>query len=97
MVICAPNGIEPDVRPMTIHIEIHVERGGFPSSDELRLRQELEDWIHDNRIGEVVDAGSGGGVMDIYVKSIDESAQDLIERQIAQRGLVRVASVRTIE
>jgi hypothetical protein len=50
-----------------IHIQIKCEGDGFPSADELESRNELEDALMEAEVGEIVDAGGGMGVMDIYI------------------------------
>ena len=81
---------------MEIHVELRIGGDGFPAAEQLRIRHELEDCIHDNGIGQVVDAGAGRGVMDIFVEASSDRALDAIERLIAERGLSQVASVRRI-
>ena len=60
---------EPEVR-----IQIRCEGTGFPTEDELDLRYTLEELIKDRGIGEVVDAGSGMGVMDLAVAAENPEA-----------------------
>ncbi len=54
-----------------VHIEIRFGEDGFPSPEMLALRNQIEDFIDDGELGEIVDAGSGMGVMDIYVSVSD--------------------------
>jgi hypothetical protein len=56
-----------------IHIQLKCDGDGFPSSDELAKRHAIEDAINDAEVGEVVDAGGGMGVMDVYVDVEDVS------------------------
>ena len=64
---------------MEIHIQIKIQGDGFPSPEELDLRHELEDWIEDNGVGVVVDAGAGGGVMDIFIEPSDMESLSVVE------------------
>ena len=82
---------------MQIHIEFKLTGDGFPNADELRLRHELEDWILDRALGDIVDAGAGRGVMDIYVETSREDAQRQIEQHLAARKTSVVAKVRRVE
>jgi hypothetical protein len=51
-----------------IHIQIKLKEDRFfPSSEELQIRYKLEDTL-EKQVGEIVDAGAGMGVMDIFVE-----------------------------
>ena len=50
-----------------VRIQIRCEGTGFPTGNELEIRNTLEELIEERGIGEVVDAGSGLGVMDLAV------------------------------
>lgn len=78
-----------------IHIQIRYDGDGFPSSNELHTRYALEDAIDQAGIGEIVDAGGGMGVMDIFVEVADPSAaQPAVTAIVARVGLADRATVR---
>jgi hypothetical protein len=82
---------------MEIHIQIKLAGDGFPSPDELDLRHELEDWLEDNGLGIVLDAGGGGGVMDIFFEQSLPDAKEQVEALMNQRGLSEIVTVRVVE
>jgi hypothetical protein len=53
---------------MEIHIQIKLKGDGFPSKEELQIRNQLENLIEENRVGEIIDIGAGTGVMDIFIE-----------------------------
>ncbi len=57
--------------PGVIHIEIKYEGDGLPSMELLHRRKAIEDGLEAAGVGEVTDAGGGGGVMDIYLETKD--------------------------
>jgi hypothetical protein len=57
-----------------IHITIRYDGAGLPSLAELAARRQLEDALEDEEVGDVVDAGGGMGVMDIYLDVDDVPA-----------------------
>jgi hypothetical protein len=75
---------------MQFHIEIKLKGDGVPTDDDLRLRHELEDWILDQGVGEIFDAGAGLGVMDISIETTSEDAQRRIEQPIASLKLLGI-------
>jgi hypothetical protein len=71
-----------------IHICIKCEGDGFPSEDELALRNQLEDEIMKANLGTIVDSGGGRGVMDVFVEAQDVSAaRSAIETLVERLGL----------
>jgi hypothetical protein len=68
-----------------IHIEIKCDGDGFPSSAELAKRHAVEDALAEADIGEVVDAGGGMGVMDIYVDVKDVAVAMAKTKEIVKR------------
>ena len=77
------------------HIQIRCDGNGFPSPEELNTRYALEDAIDEAGIGEIVDAGGGMGVMDIFVEVADPSAaQPAVTALVARVGLADRATVR---
>lgn len=68
-----------------IHIKIQCDGDGFPSPEELTQRHSLEDALADADVGEVVDAGGGMGVMDIYVEVKDVDVALSKTQEIVQR------------
>jgi hypothetical protein len=81
-----------------IHIQISCDGDGFPSTSELAKRHELEDALAKAEVGEVVDAGGGMGVMDIYLDVDDvttavSKAKAIVERLgLADRTTVEEAA-----
>ena len=77
-----------------IHIQIKLQGSGFASPQELGERNRLQDDIERRKIGEVVDAGSGMGVMDLSVvvtdpgKAKEQILQLLSERKLTERATV---------
>ena len=77
-----------------IHIQIKCDGDGFPSSDELANRHALEDALLEAELGEIVDAGGGMGVMDVFIDVEDVSAAAPRIRDIVKRlGLESRATV----
>ena len=71
-----------------IQIAIRLEGDGFATSDELELRDVIEDWITAQNLGQIVDAGSGLGVMNLAVEVSDATAAlEQLEVYIAQLGI----------
>lgn len=68
-----------------IHIEIKCDGDGFPSSAELAKRHAVEDALAEAEVGEVVDAGGGRGVMDIYVDVKDVAVAMAKTKAIVKR------------
>jgi hypothetical protein len=80
-----------------IHIEIKCDGDGFPSSAELAKRHAVEDALAEADVGEVVDAGGGMGVMDIYIDVKDVAAamaktQEIVKR-LGLEGRTRIERV----
>ena len=71
-----------------IEIAIRLEGEGFATHDELELRDVVEDWIKQQNLGEIVDAGSGLGFMNLAVEVGDApAALALLESYITQLGI----------
>jgi hypothetical protein len=80
-----------------IHIQIHCDGDGFPSSSELAVRHAVEDALGDAEVGEVVDAGGGMGVMDIYLAVDDVASAVSKAKAIVKRlGLEARATVEPV-
>lgn len=73
---------------MEIHIQIQLDRDGWPSREDLFLRYEIEDTLMEQGVGKVVDAGGGGGVMDIYLVPERPDALSCVE-QTLEKMLLR--------
>lgn len=79
---------------MEIHIQMRLRGQGFPSPDELQLRYELEDALEDQGVGEVVEAGAGGGVMDIFLEVEDSNLAMLAARRMVEaQGLKEITTL----
>jgi hypothetical protein len=82
---------------MEIHIQLRLEEE-FPDPEELSARHQLEDALEEEGIGSVVDAGAGGGVMDIYVEVKDAAAAlPEIHRLLEEHGWDDVAKVSAVK
>ena len=80
-----------------IHIEIQCDGDGFPSVEELEKRYELEDALAAAEVGEVVDAGGGMGVMDVYVDVPDAAVAVAKTKEIVKRlGLESRTKVKAV-
>lgn len=79
-----------------IHIQIKLKGDKFASPEEFDERNQLEDEIEKRKIGQVVDAGSGMGVMDLSVEVADpvkakgQILELLAERKLTERSQVKV-------
>ncbi|MEO8035726.1 MAG: hypothetical protein ABI837_14920 [Acidobacteriota bacterium] len=77
-------------------MSIKIAGSDFPSPGEMKVRHELEDEIEGLGFGSVVDAGSGGGFMDIGVESEDPAkAKTGIDRLMQERHIEGTATVRS--
>jgi hypothetical protein len=52
-----------------VHVQIRLRSEGFPSQEEMDLRDQVEEFIEAKALGEVVDAGSGLGTMDLRIEA----------------------------
>jgi hypothetical protein len=80
---------------MEIHIQIHFAADGFPDQNWLAARCALEDRIMERKLGEIIDAGAGEGVMDVVVR-VDEVAKPKaeIEAILAELKITEISTVR---
>jgi len=74
----------PPEGPGELHVAILYEGNGMPTVEDLRLRQEAERRL--GEIGEVTEAGAGGGIMDIYVQ-VDSGRRALARTALILREL----------
>ena len=56
-----------------IHVEIRL-KANWPTEAEMELRHVIEDAIEEQSIGEVVQAGSGLGIAELYVEVPESEA-----------------------
>ncbi|MBH25191.1 MAG: hypothetical protein CMH57_12205 [Myxococcales bacterium] len=83
---------------MELHIQIKLDGDGLPDMDALDLRYTLEDRIEDLGYGEVIEAGGGLGVMDIFVQVDDpDTAEEGIATLVAALKLSDVTRVTRID
>jgi hypothetical protein len=77
-----------------VHIQIKIQGDGFASEEELKKRNDLEDAIEAQKLGEIVDAGTGMGVMDLFVEVADDAqVRPALEKLVAQFGLTAQTSI----
>jgi hypothetical protein len=71
-----------------IQISIKLTGDGFPSPEEMDARDQLEENIEEQSIGNVVHAGGGMGFMDLAVEVTDPTASlRALEKLISELGL----------
>ena len=79
------------------HISIKLAGDGVATRVELHERQSLEQELVRRQIGEVTEAGSGGGYMDVVVSVSDATtAEAKIGEVLAAAGLAARATVKRI-
>lgn len=93
----APEPEPANKKAPQVHIQIKVKGSGMPSPADLELRHAVEDEIAKRKLGRVVDAGGGRGVMDVYFTAKSSNALATTERLLKDLGLSRVAKVRVLE
>ncbi|MFO0587427.1 MAG: hypothetical protein U0441_07805 [Polyangiaceae bacterium] len=77
-----------------IHIEIKYEGDGLPSIPLLKRREAIEQALESAGIGEITDAGGGGGVMDIYLETQDVArALPVVHAAIQEAGFTEATRV----
>ncbi len=80
--------------PGVIHIEIKYKGDGLPSMELLHRRQAIEDGLEAAGVGEVTDAGGGGGVMDICLETKDVAhAMPFVHAAIKAAGFEKDARI----
>lgn len=80
--------------PAEIHVEIKYPGDALPSIDLLHRRQALEQLLEAAGTGEVTDAGGGGGVIDIHLRTADiRTALPLVEAAIRTAGFQEEATI----
>ena len=73
--------------PAELTIQLVYPGTGLPSTELLRKRQELERRLEATGAGEIEGAESGGGVMEVYLRTDDvRSAVPLVEKLAAELG-----------
>jgi hypothetical protein len=82
----APKETKPR-KSATMHVRIELGHDGFPSDEELLVRHRLEDLVLRNRIGKIVDAGAGGGVMDLLVRLSKADGRERFQKLVSEEGL----------
>ncbi len=77
-----------------VHIAIKYDGDGLPSIPLLKRRQAIEDALESAGVGEVTDAGGGGGIMDIYLETKDMShAMPFVHAAIKEVGFEKDARI----
>ena len=91
----------PASRPATsaaghaeVHVTIRYEGDGLPDMALLKKRELLETWVEGQHLGEVTDAGGGGGVMDVFFETQHaEKAVPAVKAKLAEMGWQDCTSV----
>ncbi len=80
--------------PAEIHIEIKYPGEALPSIELLHRRQAVERALEEAGAGEVTDAGGGGGVMDIYLRTDDiRRAMPVVMKAVKDAGFENAAKI----
>jgi hypothetical protein len=80
--------------PGVIHIEIKYPGDDLPSMPLLKRRQAIESGLEAAGVGEVTDAGGGGGVMDIFLETNDVArALPFVHAAIKEAGFENDARI----
>ena len=73
--------------------------GDLPTEDELAVRSDVEEWLLENDVGEVVDTAAAAGRMQIFIEVTDEDKRQAVKRIrefLDNEGITERASVREI-
>lgn len=77
-----------------VHVTIHYKGDGLPDMALVKKRELLETWVEGKHLGEVTDAGGGGGVMDVYFETRHaEKAVAAVKAKLTEMGWHDCASV----
>jgi len=74
-------------KPNAVHIEVRLRGKGLPTSSDLDLRHRLEAHIAKQKLGAIVDAGGGFGLMDVVVQTDAPDAIDRIRAMLDELGV----------
>lgn len=84
-------------RRRRFHISTKIAGTGLASRDDLKERNALEDAITSRGIGAIVDAGSGGGWMDLVVAVVDaENGEAQLLRLLDDAGLANRSEIKPL-
>ena len=90
----------PTAAPTPEKVEVHVQvkvAGQFATKPELELRNALEDLLASKGLGEVVDAGTGLGVMDLFLETDQPTeAQRVITEFLGDKQLLARATIQVV-
>ncbi len=77
-----------------VHVTIRYEGDGLPDIALLKKRELLETWVEGTHLGEVTDAGGGGGVLDVFFETQHaEKAVPAVKAKLAEMGWQDCTSV----
>jgi len=83
---------------MEIHVQMKLQGDGFLIRAELTTRNKIEDLIMERQIGEIVDAGAGLGVADIYIEVEDvEPAIQAVHHLLNELQLQDITTIKRVE
>lgn len=74
-------------RTTTFHVAMSLGSNDFPSPAQLATRHAFEDLVIERKLGKIVDAGAGGGVMDVFVKLRSASMAEQLPGLLEEAGL----------
>jgi len=82
--------------PAVIHIEIKYPGEELPTIELLHRRQAIETALEQAGVGEVTDAGGGGGVMDVYLATQDVAhAMPFVTAAVKEAGFEKDTRIET--
>ena len=80
-----------------VHVQIRLPSEGFPSQEQMDLRDRVEAFIEARALGEVVDAGSGLGTMDLRIEAPSPAkAVKAMRLYLAELGVADHASCEVV-
>ena len=88
----------PEDQPVTVEVRMKLAGDGFPSEEELELRNHLEDMLMEEGVGEFYGAGGGRGEMDVAL-GVDDFPQAVrqIRRLLHQLGMLDISVIEQID
>jgi hypothetical protein len=80
-----------------VHVQIRLPSEGFPTPAQMDLRDRIEEFIEAKALGEVVDAGSGLGAMDLRIEAPSpKKAVAIIRSYLSELGVADHATCEVV-